>query len=109
MTLRKWAIDDWVTVSFVPTTGWTNHFHDDEGALFSTPCPGALVQERRAVTRYQEVLGNDERLAITSTTTECEPPFDTRVVAADIDFGYLEPAQDVGNFSSTSVLPGGEG
>lgn len=99
---RRWTRDNWVTTNFIPTPGWTNTFTTDDGQAFSSPCPGVLVQELRSVTRYRRDTGNDGEPVVTSSESEREAPYDTRVVAADIEFGYLEPVVDVRNFDETS-------
>ncbi|MCT2031958.1 hypothetical protein M3D00_17655, partial [Dietzia cinnamea] len=97
MTLRRWTLDNWVTINFIPTPGWTNTFTTDDGGKFTSPCPGVLVQELRSVTRYRQVPGHDGEIEVTSSVSSCPEPYDTRVVASDIEYGYLEPVVDTGN------------
>ena len=100
---HRWTRANWVTTNFIPTPGWTNTFTTDDGQTFSPPCPGVLVQELRSVTRYRQAPDINGEPVVTSSTFECEAPFDTRVVAADIEFGYLEPVVDVGNYDETNT------
>lgn len=100
MTNRKWSVEEWVTVSFVPVTGWTNSYCATDGTVFSDPCPGVLVQELRSTARYEGNLGEGIR---TASTKNFSAPFDTRVVSAELELGHLVPAIDVDNYWDTTV------
>ena len=100
---RSWVIDNWETTTFTPTAGWVNRFQFESGDTFTTPCPGVLVQERRSVTRFQEITKADGTLDVTSSTTLESLPYETRVVAADIDNGLIFPADETGNYVGTNV------
>lgn len=90
MTNRA-AWDEWRTIAFTPTTTAVNHFEDGN----THPCPGFLLQERRGTT-YRREDG-------TYTTVTHKPPLDTRVVAGDLDFGLVEPADELDNYTGTSI------
>lgn len=100
---RNWELENWETVSFVPTVGWINHYTADDGSRVLSPCPGVLVQELRSVTRYWEVEGINGVLDVRSLSEPVVGPCSTRAVAAELECGALIPADDVDGFRSTTT------
>lgn len=83
---------EWETVAVTALPpGWFN-VYKDEGKQLITPCPALLLQEARAV--------SDDPTG--SVKTVHEPPYETRVVFADFESGELYPANDLGNYQTTT-------
>lgn len=97
------TVEHWETISFVPVTGWTNHFTAIDGSPIATPCPGVLVQELRGITRHESTGVPENNPYVTSTYEAASAPLDTRAIAADLEYGHLIPVDDVGNFHETTI------
>ena len=98
-------IEEWETISFIPTVGWTNHFTATDGNAVSTPCPGVLVQELRSITDIREVPRGDGTFGTRRSTRLLDAPYQTRTVVAELEFGALIPADDITGYTDTT-MPG---
>ena len=104
--------NEWTTVGVTPMPpGFMNYYKQADGETAS-PCPAVLLQElRMRLEWWDEPTGKESP---THRTLEREhrqtPPFDTRVVAAEICDGELVPAGEwVGNYAGTEYpTPGAD-
>ncbi|MGW6035296.1 hypothetical protein ACWFOS_16720 [Gordonia terrae] len=98
MTTRHETIQFWDTTSACPVTDFVNLYKCDDGTTAESVCPCLLVQENRTTSycTYDET----GRL-LSSRDEKCQPPYETRIVAAEFDMGQLEPASDAGNYLGT--------
>lgn len=100
---RKWEVDVWTTVQFVPTVGWINHFTAHDGSKVLSPCPGVLVQELRTTIDHWEVPRSDGTFETRSATEHLNAPYATRAVAAELEFGDIIPVDDVTGYRNTTT------
>jgi hypothetical protein len=90
-----------VAVTALPP-GWRNVYRE-EGALIERPCPAVLIQENRGVHVSWDEPGTDAPLTRRTRFDAAEPPYETRTVFADLDFGHLEAAADAPNYVVTAA------
>lgn len=94
-------IEEWQTVAVAPLPpGWRNVYRDDDATTHTHACPAVLLQELRAIRHIWDVP-EEGRYAIREKTWDMEPPYETRAVFADHDWGHLAPANDTSNYDNT--------
>lgn len=95
-TVRETTRWETVAVTALPP-GWRNVYRTADGTLYEIPCPAILLQENCGTTTvWTERDG--ERL---HHFDAAEPPYETRAVFADTDYGHLESAMGAGDYPAT--------
>lgn len=108
MTNRRW-IENWETVAVTALPpGWRNVYRDDNGGLFTDHCPALLLQEHRSDTEcWDEPQGDGQPARFSKREKARESPYQTRVVFAADQGGWLDDATEVANYAHT-IGPGAE-
>lgn len=103
---QRRVVEVWTTISATPLPpGWRNVYRTPDGGTLTHDAPALLVQELREVVTWTVTPHEDRPDEMSSRTTSRQPPYETRVVFADHEGGYLDPVTDVGNYVDT-VGPG---
>ena len=72
--------DEWVAVQVIPLpVGWRHVYRNDDGTMFTTDCPGMVLEELRWSERWERDTGR-----VLSRVVH-ESPYDTRVKFAETD------------------------
>ncbi|MEV6255581.1 hypothetical protein AB0L97_20210 [Nocardia sp. NPDC051911] len=87
-------VELWETVQVVPVAGFVNVYETDDGHI-AEACPAFLLQQHRANVQH---TGKIEDRTYRAKTTPLDTPYTTRVVAAIVDYGAMDPAEDISRF-----------
>lgn len=99
----KPAREEWVTTGIAGlAAGWRNIYREDDGTLMEEPCPALLLQENRGTWCTPPPPAEQ-----TSHFAPAAPPYDTRVVPADLADGWCDAACSNSNYLGT-IPPGAE-
>lgn len=100
----------WVTINVTPLRpGWVNVFcYNDPERIKTSPCPALLTQELRSKSRFELRSTISGETIEEEHVTKCYPPFATRVVAAEMFDGELDPAPEVARWGHHAAFSGTE-
>lgn len=94
-------IENWTTVAVTALPpGWRNVYVLDDGTVTSYACPAMLLQENRADSESWEIQ-TPTGPSRACRKIELEPPYDTRVVYAEDEDGWIDAANNTGNYAGT--------